>query len=105
MPPPLLQKRWLVWTVLAVPLLLWLAWYAPTYIQRQREAVLLTATGALSCPASEIHIGPSRQEGDGPSEMQVEGCGRRVMIFCDDEGSKRGMIGQYFAFDISCRVP
>ncbi len=105
MRPPLFQKRWLLWVVLAIPLLVWLAWYVSTYVQRQREAILLTATVKLSCPAPEIRIGPSHQEGDGPSEFRVEGCGRSVMIFCDDDGSRRGVIGQYFAFDISCRVP
>ncbi len=105
MHPSVFRKKRLPQILLGIILLIWLIWYMATYASRQKEAVLLVAVPALSCPASEIRIGPSHQEGDdGPTEFSVEGCGQRVTILCNDYGSRRGLIKQYFAFDIVCRI-
>lgn len=103
--PSVFHKKRLLQILLGITLLIWLIWYMTTYASRQKEVVLLAAAPALSCPASEIRIGSSHQEGDdGPTRFSVEGCSREVTILCDDYGSRRGFIKQYFAFDIVCRA-
>lgn len=99
------NKRRLLCVALALPFFIWFVWYVSTYAQARRDAVRSAAADALSCPDESIKIGSSRQEGDdGPSEVSVEGCGQNAIVLCDDFGTGRGVIGQYFAFDIVCRV-
>ncbi len=99
------NKRRFLGVALVVPFFIWLAWYVSTHAQVRRDAVHSAAADALSCPDESIKIGSSRQEGDdGPSEVSVEGCGRSAIVLCNDFSTRRGVMGQYFAFDIVCQV-
>lgn len=99
------RVKWLLGAVFIPPFFIWLAWYASTYARIRRDAVRDAAASALACPAESVLIGPSRQEGDdGPSEFSVTGCGRDVTILCEDNGSRHGMVRQYFVFDLACRA-
>ena len=90
-------------SVIGVLFFTWLTWYIVTYLHIQRVSVLQVASEALSCPEEQIKRGPSYQFNDGPSEIPVEGCGKKTKILCTDYASTHHLIDQYFSFDIQCR--
>ena len=99
-----LKTKLIVLAVGFVIILAHVTWYTINYIKIERSTVLSLSSQEFRCSQDQIVLGSSYQYNDGPSEIPVKGCGQEGVVLCYDDTHKQGMLGQYFSFDMICRL-
>ncbi len=90
--------------IIAFIFVAYISWYTYHYMMLQTQTVRALAAREFNCPPEQIEMGPSYQFNEGPTEIPVTACKQKGRIYCDDDTQKHGMFGQYFAFDLRCRL-
>lgn len=99
-----LKTKLILLGIISLGFIAYISWYTFHYMKLRTQSVVSLTAREFNCPPEKIEMGPSYQFNEGPTEIPVTGCGQKGRVFCDDDTQKHGMFGQYFAFDLSCRL-